>query len=88
MDFNMTVTNNTFMDVHYNFIKELTTVLVDFEFLHDSGNGRYEMVFANKTIDLCLFLNNKKSNALLNIAYKILTESGELPKSCPIRRVM
>lgn len=88
MEFNITIRNNTFMDIHYNFLKELTTVLVDFEFVHDSGNGKYDMVFANKTIDLCAFLNNKKSNALFNIAYKMLTETGELPNKCPIRRVL
>lgn len=83
----MTIRNKTFVDVHLNLIRDISQVFADFEYLHDSGNGKYDMVVANKTIDICEFLNNRKSNALLDIAYKILEESGELPKKCPIRMV-
>lgn len=83
----MTIRNKTFANVHFNVLRELTQLFVDFEYIHDSGDGKYDMVYANKTIDICEFLSNRKVNVLLDIAYKILTESGDLPKKCPIPRV-
>lgn len=83
----MTIKNENSMDVHLNFVKDMSQMFVDFEDLHDSGGGAFDMVFINKTIDLCMFFNNRKSNALFDIIYRIFSDYGDLPKRCPIRRV-
>lgn len=87
VDFNVTMKNKTFFDVHINFLRDITHPLIDLTVLHDSGNGKYDMVYTNKTVDVCTFLINKKSNILFDIIYKIMADYVELPKKCPLRKV-
>lgn len=87
IDFNLTIKNKTIADVRLNFLRDISEMFMDFEVLHDSGDGKYDMVYTNKTIDLCMFLSNRKSNALFDITYRILSDYGDLPKKCPLRMV-
>lgn len=83
----MTIRNKIFIDVHLNFLKDISQALVDFEVVHDSGNETYDMVYTNKTIDACMFLENRKLNPIFDIMYRTFLDYGDLPKRCPIRRV-
>lgn len=61
---------------------------LDFEDLHDgNGDGSYDMVYMNKTVDICNFLKNKRSNAIFAIIYRLLSDYGNLPQTCPLRKV-
>lgn len=88
VDFNVTIKNNTFFDVHINFLRDISQPFIDLTVLHDSGNGNYDMVYTNKTVDICLFLINKKYNILFDIFYKMMEDYVEMPKRCPIRKVI
>lgn len=86
-DLNITMHNKSALDAYLNVLRDVPQLFVDFEDLHDSGGGIYDMIYMNKTIDVCMFLNNRKSNALLDIFYRTFADYGDLPKKCPIRRV-
>lgn len=87
MDFNLTIKNGTSIDLQVNIVKGIQQMFVDLEVLHDSGDGFYDMVYMNKTVDLCMFLNNRKLNVFFDIAYKLLSDYGDLPKKCPLHKV-
>lgn len=86
-DFNITIKNRIVVDVHINVLRDIPQLFVDFEDLHDSGDGAFDMVFTNQTVDLCMFLRNRKSNVFFDIVYRMLSDYGDVPKQCPIRKV-
>lgn len=86
VELNITEKNNTF-DGYFNILKDISQLYIDFELLHDSGGGHYDMVYVNKTVDVCKFLNNRKLNVFFDIIYRIISDYCELPKSCPLARV-
>lgn len=86
IDCNVTI-KNKIIDVYFSIFKDIPRPFIDLQIFHDSGNGHFDMVYMNKTIDCCMFLNNRKSNPIIDIAYKMLSDYGELPQRCPIRRV-
>lgn len=88
LDFNLTLKNESLIDAHLIFVKDIPQLFLDLEVNFDSGDGTYSMVYMNRTIDLCTFLNNRKTNPLLDISYRILTAHGGLPKKCPMRKVI
>lgn len=87
IEYNLTTRDGTFT-AHINLLKDLARPFVDFEVVHDSGNGNFDLVYANKSIDVCMFLRQRKLNILVEIVYKVLSDyDADLPKRCPIRRV-
>lgn len=87
LDINLTIKNESFIDAHLLLVKAVPQLFLDLEFAFDSGDGKYSMVYMNKTVDLCMFLNNRKMNPVLDISYRILTAYGDLPKKCPMQKV-
>lgn len=81
VDLNVTINENSF-DANINILRDMSQPFLDLEVVHD-----FDMVYLNKTIDVCTFLSNRKSNILVDLIYRILSDHGELPKRCPIRRV-
>lgn len=57
------------------------------EYIVDSGNEKYDMVFANKTYDACTFFENRKLDVILQLFFKIAEKFGEIPKRCPLQKV-
>lgn len=86
-DFNMK-TNNEWFDANVTILRDMSLPFVDFEVIHDSGNGNFDMVYVNKTVDICMFLHNRKTNILLDVIYKSLSDYVDMPKRCPVRRVI
>lgn len=80
--------NKTFLDLNLNFQRDISQLFIDLTVLHDSGDGKYDMVYTNKTVDVCMFLINKKLNILFDIVYKLMSDYVELPTKCPIRKVI
>lgn len=87
VDFNMTMRNDGHFDIHLQFVREIHQSFIDLTVLHDSGNGKYDMVYTNKTVDICKFLIDKKSNIFFDMVYKMMSDYVEMPKRCPIRKV-
>lgn len=83
---NITVKNEKFSG-HFNVLKDIPRPFIDVQVLHDSGDGSFDLVYMNKTIDVCMFLNNRKSNVIIDIIYRMLSDYTELPQRCPVRRV-
>lgn len=79
--------NNTHFDVHFQFVQDIAQPFIDLIVVHNSGNGKYDMVYTNKTIDVCKFLINRKSNIFFDMTYKIMSDYVDMPKRCPIRKV-
>lgn len=78
---------NKTLDVHINVVREISHLFIDFVLLHDSGNENFDLVYANKTVDYCMFLNKRKLNVFFNIIYNMLADYGEQPKGCPLHKV-
>lgn len=55
----------------------------------DSGNSRYDLELFNRTIDICMLLQNRRYEPLLQIVLKMLkNQSGNfIPRKCPINKV-
>lgn len=87
IDFNITMKNKTFMDVHFSFVRNVAQLLIDLVVLHDSGNGTFDMIYTNKTVDVCKFLINKKMNIFFEIMVNIMSDYVVIPNRCPIRKV-
>lgn len=87
IDFNITIKNNTFMDIHFYFVRDIAQLFIDLIVLHDSGNGTYDMIYTNRTVDVCKFLANKKINIFFEIMVNIMSDYVVLPNRCPIRKV-
>lgn len=87
VDFNMTMKMDGHFDVHFQIVRDISHPFIDLIVVHDSGNGKYDMVYANKTVDICRFLIDKKSNIFLDMVYKLMSDYVEMPKRCPLRKV-
>lgn len=79
LDLNLTVKNQRFFDLHFEIVNDIAHF--------DTGVGIDNMGYISRTIDLCSFLKNRRTNPILEISYRILTARGDLPKRCPIRKV-
>lgn len=87
VDLNVTIHNQSCISVNVNVGRVITQLFLDIDIIFDSGGGTYDLVYMNKTMDLCMFLSNRKLNAIIDITYRILTAYGELPKNCPVQKV-
>lgn len=85
-DFNLTI-HNELINIYFNVMQDIHHPFMHVEYVIDSGNGTYDMVYANKTFNICTFLKNRKIDILLQLFMKIAEKFGELPKSCPIPKV-
>lgn len=86
------LTDNTTDNIQYftgyaNILKDLSQAFVDIEVLVDSGNEKF-ILRLNKTINVCDFLINKKSNFFIATFYEIIVDHFEVPKRCPIPKVI
>lgn len=86
MNFNVTTKNQSF-DMYMNVLSHISPVFIDLILLHASENGSFDMVYTNTTIDLCMFLNNRKANPVFNVVYRILSDYSEFTGRCPISKV-
>ncbi len=69
-------------------IKEvIPEIFLHMTVLLDSGNENFDLLYLNKTISVCKFLENKKSNVFLGIAYEATSVYVDLPKRCPLVKV-
>ncbi|XP_037044276.1 uncharacterized protein LOC119080157 [Bradysia coprophila] len=87
VDVNITMKNRTHLDVHINFGRDIPQAFIDLTVLHDAGDDKFDLVYMNKTVDICQFLTNRKSNIFFDIVYKVMLEyAATLPDRCPIRK--
>lgn len=88
VDLNITVKNRSHIDVHINFVRDIPQAYIDLTVLHDSGDDKFDLVYMNKTVDVCQFLLNRKTNIFFDIVYKLMLEyATNLPERCPLRKV-
>lgn len=80
--------NKTHLDVYINFVQDLPQTSIDLTVLHDSGGDKYDLVYMNKTVDVCQFLLNRKTNIFFDIVYKLIRDYIALPDRCPLRKVI
>ncbi|XP_037034388.1 uncharacterized protein LOC119073186 [Bradysia coprophila] len=86
INFNLTIKNASYIDLTIDILREISQLYIDFEDLHDSGNGTFDMVFMNRTVNICLFLNNRKSNPIFAIMFQMFALHLDIPKRCPLRK--
>lgn len=80
--------NRTHLDVHINFVRDIPLAFIDLTVLHDSGGDKFDLVYMNKTVDVCQFLTNRKTNIFFDIVYKLMLDyATTLPDRCPLRKV-
>ncbi|KAJ6632639.1 hypothetical protein Bhyg_17845, partial [Pseudolycoriella hygida] len=82
---NLTINDNK-LDIHFIMKETVAHPTIRAEmFLQSPGSGRYDDELMNRTIDLCKFYENRLYEPLLQIMYQIILESGDFPKSCPVK---
>lgn len=95
-DFNVTVfevDRTQYFSGSLNLLRNVDNLFGHYLIMTDSGNGKYDMVYLNKTFDLCDLLLTPRKNVLFNIAYKMASKfvatniKGESIKKCPIQKV-
>lgn len=57
------------------------------EYLFDSDNGKYDMVYVNKTLNIGTFLANRKTRYSFQTFFKLSEKYGDFPKVCMIWKV-
>lgn len=85
MDFNITIDENGLIFFYYNFIREFRNPFIHVEYLFDDGYGNYNMVYVNKTLNICSFLANRNVDIVLRILFTVGERFGVLPKRCPLK---
>lgn len=84
---NITVNQNA-ISFHIESREDILKPVVQIEiYVHSLENGQYDIEVMNRTIDACLFFSNKFHEPLLQIAFRIIQEYGDLPDRCPIKKV-
>lgn len=83
----VTTQNVQNFSVYVNIQKDLPDLFVHITSLIDSGNENFDMIYLNKTLSVCKFLDNKKLNIFLWILFQVASEYVELPKRCPLLKV-
>lgn len=86
-DFNLTIVNNDTINYYFHVPQNLQHPFLHMEYMLDSGNDNYDMILANKTYDVCKFMQNRKMDVLFQIFLKIADKFGDLPKRCPFPKV-
>lgn len=79
--------NIQYFNVYTNISQDISQAFLHATVTLDSGNGNFDLVYLNKTVDICQFLINRKLNIILDILHKVMSEYVELPKRCPIPKV-
>ncbi|KAJ6630510.1 hypothetical protein Bhyg_15920, partial [Pseudolycoriella hygida] len=79
-------TNKKVVNVNVTLLRTVSNPVVGFFVAHDSGKGNFNLVYANRTVDMCTFMKNRKSNVFLEIIFRILTKYGDLPTKCPMHK--
>lgn len=74
-------------DGYLNVQRQLAEPFVHVTILIDSGNNNFDMVYFNKTVSVCRFLEKDKINPLVGLFHGLLSRYYELPKRCPILKV-
>lgn len=92
--FNMNITILEENKIQYfsgslNLLQNVNHLFGHYEIRTESSSGTYDMVYLNKTFDLCQLLQNYKTNALFSIAYKIVSNYDKhgLDRKCPLHKV-
>lgn len=82
VDLNLTVKNQNFVDFNFEIVRGITQLFLDLDATFDFGVGYKNLAHLNRTIDLCIFLNSKKSsNPLVSITYGLWRFAKEVPHS-------
>lgn len=53
----------------------------------DTGNGKYELEFMNRTIDVCKLFRDGRYEPLLQLLYKVLLKYTNFLQKCPVPKV-
>lgn len=56
-------------------------------FFQSLDTGQYNLEVMNRTINMCIFVRNKLYEPLIQIGYRIMQEHGDVPLSCPLKKV-
>lgn len=87
MDFNLTIVNNDTLSVYFNIFQNIQHSYFHVEYIFDSANDKYDMVYANKTLDTCKFFANLRLNLFMQMVIKTAENYGNIPKRCPLQKV-
>lgn len=85
VEFNMTISQKGLLSMYTFLHKESSNYFIQVAVMFDEGNGKYDNVYLNKTIDLCKFLSTPSYEELIQIYYKILLKyENNFPSNCPM----
>lgn len=87
IDLNCTIDNYELISFYINLKRQLPSIFLHLKYVFDDGHGNYNLLYANKTVDLCAFLTNRKMDVLLRILFTVGEKFGDLPKRCPLSKV-
>ena len=88
MEYNCTIDENSKVSLHLNIKRDQTNAFLHVTYVFADKDGNYNLVYTNKTINLCAFLSNRKIDFVLRILFAVGERFGQLPTHCPIRKVI
>lgn len=87
LDYNLTIANDEYISFYVNFKQQFSNVHLHLKYVFADRHGNYNLIYVNKTINLCEFLANRKMDVLLRILFTVGERFGNLPKRCPLFKV-
>lgn len=76
-----------YFDVYVNILKVISQSFVHLTLLVDSGNGNFDLIYLNRTFNICELLANRKINVIMDLTFKVMSQYVEVPKRCPLLKV-
>lgn len=83
----VTVNDIQYLSFYLHIQKNIPVAYAHITVLMDSGNDTYDMLYVNRTLSVCKFLENSRFNPLIGVFYQVLLDVIELPQRCPILKV-
>lgn len=80
--------NNSYINSYISLKETVPDMHMRLEVYVDEGDGKYELVFMNRTISACRIFRDRRYEPIVQVIYKIILSYGNLPRSCPIQKVL
>lgn len=85
---NSSISTSGAISIYVNILQDISEMNAKVVILIESSSGNYDLELVNKTINVCEFFRNRRYEPMLQVFYKSINKGGNLPKSCPLRKVM
>lgn len=85
VEFNMTINQKGLLSMNTFLHKQSRDYFMQIVIAFDEGNGKFDHIYLNKTVDMCKFLSTPSYETLIQIYYKkMLKYENNFPTECPI----